>query len=419
MRGERIVIVGAGQAGARAAEALRHAKFPGAITLVGEEAEPPYERPPLSKDVLTGAQPEAGVILHAAGFYEDAAIELRLRTRVEAILPAERSIKSAGGGEIEYSKLLLCTGSRPRLLPGPSRLPAGVHYLRTLQDCRALSRELLPGRTLVAVGGGFIGLEVASSAVKLGLKAVVLERASALLDRVLPLEIAARIEALHRSSNVDVKLGATVAAIGGAGRVEAVELADGTLVPADIVVIGIGVIPNAELAAAAGATVLDGIVVDEFGETSLGGIYAAGDVTNHPNPILKRRLRLESWQNAQNQAAAVARNMLGAQAAYAEVPWFWSDQLGHNLQICGAATPDAEIVWRGDARSNRWLAFALESGKPTAAVAFNAGREVRFARALIEQGLPVESRRLGDVATSLKEIVEEAETPRRHAAPLG
>jgi 3-phenylpropionate/trans-cinnamate dioxygenase ferredoxin reductase subunit len=407
MSKDQIVIVGAGQAGGRAAEALRAGGYGGRLMLIGEESEPPYERPALSKGVLLGSEAIDSTYCLPEAFYDERDVRLRLSTRVEAIAPAAQRLLLSSGEWLAYDQLLLCTGSRVRPLPGAPEI-AGIHYLRTLDDCRRLAPELKPGGRLVVVGGGFIGLEVVSTAVKLGMSVAVVERQSSLLERVVPRGIAAAVERLHRRHGVTLHLGVAAAEILGGQRVTGVRLADGSVIPADVVVIGIGIIPNTELAEAAGAESDDGLIVDERGQTTLVNIYAAGDVTNHPNPILGCRLRLESWQNAQNQATAVARGMLGFSAPYAEVPWFWSDQFETNIQMVGAAAANATVHWRGDAESGRAMAFAFEDGRLRYAASFNLGAEIRFGRKLIERGITLAPELLCDPARKLREIAGSA-----------
>jgi 3-phenylpropionate/trans-cinnamate dioxygenase ferredoxin reductase component len=283
-----------------------------------------------------------------------------------------------------------------------------VHYLRTLEDTERLAAELRPGRRLVVIGGGFIGLEVASSAVKRGLAVTVVERQGALLERAMPAAMASHIEALHHANGVTLRLNSEVTRIQGAKSVESVALADGSALPADLVVIGIGIIPNTEIAEAAGAASSDGIVVDEFCRTTLEDVYAAGDVTNHYNPILQRNVRLESWQNAQNQAIAAVHNLAGTPRPYAEVPWFWSDQFGVNIQLVGVTEPGLDIVWRGERHTGRCMAFGLLEGRVRFAAAFNAGGEIRFARRLIEGRAQLAPERLADPALKLKDLLTEA-----------
>jgi NADPH-dependent 2,4-dienoyl-CoA reductase/sulfur reductase-like enzyme len=405
--GPHIVVIGASQAGARCAETLRAEGFAGGVTLVGDETTLPYERPALSKSVLLGEVAPDSTQIHPRNFYDERAIELRLGRRAEAIAPAGQRVLLSDGTWLAYDRLVLTTGSRMRPLPGASDLQ-GVHMLRTLADSAALGRALVPGARLVVIGGGFIGLEVAASAAKRGLSVAVVERQPSLLERAVPRAVAGAIERLHRRNGVDVRLGLGVARILGQDRVTGVELADGSVLPADIAVIGIGIMPNTELAEAAGAESTDGLVVDGLGRTTVPNIWAAGDVTNHPNPILKRRVRLESWQNAQNQAIAVARNLLGQERAYSEVPWFWSDQYDANIQIYGLAQPDDEVAWRGDPANGRAIGFVLSEGRVTCAIGFNMGGELRLTRKLIESGATVDATLLGNPARKLKDIVNEA-----------
>ncbi len=401
---ESVLIIGAGQAGGRAAEALRNAGYAGPVTLVGDESEPPYERPALSKGVLLGEAAAESTFLHPQAYWGAKDIDLITGARAEAIAPASRSVLLSDGRRVAYDQLILATGSRVRPLIGVDDRLGGVHYLRTLADSRRLSEELLPGRRMVVIGGGFIGLEVAASAAKRGLRVTVVERQPALLERALPADIAAAVERMHRAQGVDVRLGAGVSELRGERRVSAVGLADGTELPADIVVIGIGIIPNTELAEAAGAASADGVVTDEYGRTDVAGLWAAGDVTSHYNPVLGRQVRLESWQNAQNQAIAVAKNLCGTLAPYAEVPWFWSDQFGINIQMVGLAQPGTSTVWRGDPDTGRAMAFSLHEGRLACATAFNAGGEIRFARKLIESGAAVDAAALADSGTKLKDL---------------
>jgi NADPH-dependent 2,4-dienoyl-CoA reductase/sulfur reductase-like enzyme len=407
---DRVLIIGAGQAGGRAAEALRTAGYAGPVTLAGDEAEPPYERPALSKGVLAGEQTAESTYLHPHDAWRAKGIELLTGVRAEAIAPGNRSVLLDNGARLEYLHLILATGSRVRPLIGVDDTLAGVHYLRTIADTKHLAKDLAPGRRMVVIGGGFIGLEVAASATKLGLSVTVVERQPSLLERALPSDIAAAVEHLHRTRGVDVRLGAAVSSLqAGAGgkRVSAVGLADGTELAADVVVIGIGIIPNTELAEMAGAASSDGVVTDEFGRTTVEGIWAAGDVTSHYNPLLGRRVRLESWQNAQNQAVRVAKNIAGSPAPYAEVPWFWSDQHGVNIQMAGLPDAGASTVWRGDPATGRAVAFSLLGARIVCATGFNAGGDIRMARKLIESRAPVTAGALADEGTKLKELAAE------------
>jgi len=414
MTGGRIVIVGAGQAGARAAEAMRAGGFTGSLTLIGEEAEPPYERPALSKGVLLGTESFDAAYCLPRSFYDEQRIELRLSTRVEAIAPAAQRILLSNGEWLTYDKLLLCTGSRVRPLPGAPDL-AGVHYLRTIADCRKLAPDLKPGGRLVVVGGGFIGLEVVSTAAKRGMSVAVVERQTSLLERVVPRGIAAAVERMHRARGVTVNLGVAAAEILGEQRVTGVRLTDGTVIPADAVVVGIGIIPNTELAEAAGAASDDGLIVDDRGRTTLANVYAAGDVTNHPNPILGRRLRLESWQNAQNQAIVVARDMIGGDAPYAEVPWFWSDQFDARLQIAGLVGTAATTFVRRAAHGGGFAVYHLDAARRLFAVeAVSSPAEFTVARSLIQLGATIPAER---EQAPLAELRKSAAIPSERGTP--
>ena len=399
------VIVGAGQAGGRAAEAMRAAGFAGRVVLIGEESALPYERPPLSKAVLTGDKPAETTALLPPGFYEEKRINVLTGTRAVAIDPVAHAVTLANGDRLGYTKLLLATGGRVRTLPSaPAGLP-GIFYLRTIADSLALNAALKEARHVAVIGGGFLGLEVAASAKKLGCAVTLLELKPHLLDRAMAPQIARFVAEIHRRKGVELRLGTNVAGIVGTAKLEAVELAGGERIAADLAVIAIGILPNLELAQAAGATTSNGILVDELGRTSLPDIHAAGDVADHPNPILGHRLRLESWQNAQNQAIAVARAMCGAATPYAEVPWFWSDQYEFNIQMVGAPPATDAIVVRGEPASGRFLCFNLAGGSVVGATAFNMGGEIRFARKLVELKAAVEPGILADGAQKLRDLV--------------
>ncbi|MGH6953731.1 MAG: NAD(P)/FAD-dependent oxidoreductase, partial [Alphaproteobacteria bacterium] len=359
---DSIVIVGAAQAGGRAAQALRANGFDGRLVLIGDERWLPYERPPLSKQLLMGDGGLEKVQLHDQKFYESKAIELWQGERVAAIDAKARQIRVAGRS-IGYDRLLLATGARPRALGLPGEGLAGVRYLRTLDDSDSIRSALVPGARVVVVGGGFIGLEVAASARTRGCTVTVIELADRLMGRAVAREVSAYYEELHRAKGVEIRLGARPSRIEGAGRAERIVLADGGAVAADLVVIGVGIVPNVELAAEAGLAVDNGVVVDEFGRASDPHIHAAGDVANQPSPFLGRRVRLESYENAQNQAMAVARNMLGHEAAYHDRLWNWTDQYHVNLQILGLPREWDSLAWRGDRASGTFTVFYMLGGR--------------------------------------------------------
>ncbi len=401
-----IVIIGAGHAGGRAAETMRQAGFTGAITLIGEEAHVPYERPPLSKELLAGDEAVDKIFLNPLGFYDENGIELRLETHAQAIDRDNHNVRLADGNSLAYDRLLICTGARVRRLRCRGADLAGIHYIRTIDDTLALRPALKDGARVVVVGGGFIGLEVASSARARGAKVTVVELADQVLARVTDPAVSDLVADLHRANGVHVMTGVTVERISGNGRAAEVICSDGETIAADVVVVGIGILPNQEIAAKAGLNTADGIIVDEFGRTSDPDIFAAGDVAFHYNPILGRHLRLESWANAQNGSIAVARNMVSKPEPYAELPWFWSDQFDLNLQLVGVPETWDRLVTRGDPKSGRCVIFYMQGNRVTGATTFNQGREMRSCRRLIESGMEVADEVLADEATRLRDVVQ-------------
>lgn len=403
---QHIVIIGAGHAGGRAAEALRAAGHKGRVTLIGSERHLPYERPPLSKELLAGAIPTEKTFLHPAEFYVEAAIDLRLAATAAGIDRKSQRVALADGSTLPYDALLLTTGARARRLRIPGGEGPNVYYLRDIDDTLALRERLSAGVRLAVIGAGFIGLEVAATARKRGVDVTVIEVAPYPLARVAAPEIGDFLAALHRRNGVDVRTALAVASIEDTGAGLRIATASGETLTADIAAIGIGAQPNSELAAEAGIAVEDGVVVDEFGRTSDPAIFAAGDVTRHFNPLLGRRIRLEAWQNAQNQAIAVAKVMAGGSDAFTEVPWFWTDQYDMNLQMAGAPERWDELVWRGDPGERGFTVFHLAEGRPVAAVTVNNARDMRFARMLIARGTAVDIGRLADKAVKLQDLAK-------------
>jgi 3-phenylpropionate/trans-cinnamate dioxygenase ferredoxin reductase subunit len=399
------VVIGAGQAGGRAVEAMRAAGFSGRILLVGHEAYVPYERPPLSKKMLTGDGGPDSAYLHDPSFYDDRKIEMRLGVDAVAIDREARSLQLSNGETLVYDKLLLTTGARVRRIAIPGAELPGVDYLRDMDESLSLRARLGAGARLVVIGGGYIGLEAASAARARGCHVVVLEAADRVLNRVVAPEISRFYEDLHRANGVDIRTGVKLLEFTGDGKVEAVVCEGGVTCPADFVIVGIGVEAETGLAEAAGLTVDNGIVVDAFGRTSDKNIYAAGDVANQPNEALGRRVRLESWQNAQNQAIAVARVMCGGSEPYQELPWFWSDQYGLNLQMVGLPEGWDRLVIRGDLASHKFTAFYLCGGLVVGANALNNPRDIRFTRMLMEQGARPDPAALADPNVPLKSLL--------------
>ena len=400
------VIIGGGQSGGWTAKTLRGEGFEGRVLLIADEPYVPHERPPLSKEVLLGDQPPESTYLWPAESYDESDIELMLGVQATRISPAEHTIKIDGGETIPYDRLMIATGARVRRLPVTGTELAGIHYLRGIQDTEAIQADLVADARVLVVGGGWIGLEVAAAANKLGGQVTVVETLGQLCGRALTPDLADWVLALHRGHGVDVRLETSVEHFEGGGRVSRAVLSDGTSIDADVVVIGIGVVPNVELAAEAGLAIDNGIVVDELGRTSDSDIFAAGDVTNHPNALLGRRIRLESWENAQNQAIATAKTMLDAGSAYTEIPWFWSDQHGVNIQLVGLPEGWSETVTRGDRESGEFIVFYLKDGRIDGAAAINTPRDIRFARRLMAAGKIVDPAQLADPDVKLQALLK-------------
>jgi 3-phenylpropionate/trans-cinnamate dioxygenase ferredoxin reductase subunit len=397
---ERIVIVGAGQAAGVAAATLREQGYGGAITIVGEERFPPYQRPPLSKNFLAGQMSAGQVLLKQEKFYAEKAIELKLGTRVEAIERDAMRVRLGGGETLDYTKLLLATGSRPRKLSVPGVELAGVHYLRTIADVEAIRADMAPGKRAVVIGAGYIGLEAAAVAAKAGMNVVVLEAAERILGRVSGRVVADFFAAAHRAEGVEIRCATRIEALEGSARVASVVCNEGPVV-ADVVIVGVGIEPNVELAAEAGLACDNGIIVDEFTRTADANIHAAGDCSNHPNALLGARVRLESVQNAVDQARAAASNLAGKQRAYAELPWFWSNQYDLRLQIAGMSQGHDETLMRGSPAARAFSVMYLRAGKLIAVDTVNAPRDHLAFRKLIAAGGDIDAQRLVDPAVAL------------------
>ncbi len=403
MQGLTIVIVGGGHAAGQAAASLRQEGCDDAIVVVGDEPHLPYQRPPLSKEYLAGQQGLERIRLRPQKFYADRGIEVRSGVRVSAIDRSARTVVCDDDTSLGYDRLLLATGSRPRRLDVPGHDLAGVCLLRTVADAESIRAELRPGARLVIVGGGYIGLEVASVAVQQGLDVTVLEMEERILARVTTPAMSAFYHRLHTGKGVTIRTRARVAAFSGNGRLAKVMCDDGTSAPADLAVVGVGIVPNVELAEDAGLACDNGIVVDERASTADERIYAAGDCTNHPNPLMRRRLRLESVPNAMEQSRVAAANMAGGNRTYASVPWFWSDQYDLKLQMVGFSTDAEREVVRGDPDEETFATFHFRGDTLIAADAVNRPREFMVARQLV--GRSVDAKQLADPTVDLKSLL--------------
>ena len=397
-----MVIIGAGHAAGQAAASLRQEKYTGPITIIGDEEHVPYQRPPLSKAYLSGAQEVDRVYLRPEKFYQDKDIELKLATRATAIDADAKTVELEDGTKIEYEKLLISTGSRPRMLSIPGSDLGGIHYLRTIDDVNGIRAEMREGANLVIVGGGYIGLEVAAVGIEQGLNVHVLEMEDRILQRVTTPTMSNYYDELHTGRGVIIHTNTAVTGFGGDGKVQKVLCGDREFA-ADMVIVGIGIVPNVELAEAAGLSCDNGILVDDHCQTSNPDIYAAGDCTNHPNTLLDRRLRLESVPNAMDQARTSVSNMLGGDKSYAAIPWFWSDQYELKLQMVGFSADGNREVLRGDMASNQFAVIYLKDNTVVAADAVNSPKDFMLCKQLV--GKEADAAVLGDSASDLKSLL--------------
>jgi len=407
------VIVGASLAGAKAAETLRSEGFNGAVVLLGEERERPYERPPLSKGFLLGKDAKSSVYVHEEGWYADNAVDLRLGVTVTALDLGAREVSLAGGGTVGYDRLLLTTGAAPRRLPVPGAGLDGVVYLRRVEDSEHLAAALRGGGQVVIVGAGWIGLEVAAAAIQAGCAVTVVEpEAGALLRHVGP-ELGAMFADLHREHGVVFRFGESVTELRGpggpggpGGPVREAVTSSGAVLPADLVLVAIGAAPSAGLAAEAGLDVANGVIADAGLRTSAHDVFAAGDVANSFHPLLGRHVRVEHWANALKGGPAAARSMLGQGVSYDAVPYFYSDQYDLGMETSGLPEPGSydQVVYRGDVGAREFIAFWLSGGVLVAGMNVNVWDVTDDIQALIRARRPVDARLLADPGTPLTQV---------------
>jgi 3-phenylpropionate/trans-cinnamate dioxygenase ferredoxin reductase subunit len=399
-----VVIVGAGQAGGDLTGALRAGGYTGPITLIGDEPYAPYRRPPLSKAFLSGEATLESLYLKSAETYARQKIDCRFGIGVERIERNTRSVRLYDGTLVPYEHLVLATGGRARRLSLPGANHPNVHYIRNIDDILKLKEQLLPGKRLLIVGGGYVGLEAASIGIKKELHVTLIESLERVLARVTAPELSAFYEKAHRARGVKILTGTGVHAFEGDPLVNAVVLSDGRRLDADLVVVGIGMIPNSELADAAQLNVHNGIVVDAFTRTEDPAIYAIGDCCNHENVFLQRRLRLESVPNAAEQARVCAAAICGKPQPYGAVPWFWSDQFDLKLQMVGLSEGYDELVIRGDVDKESFCAFYLRKGILISADAVNRAQEFMLAKRMVTERTQVTGAQLKDEGTTLKAL---------------
>jgi 3-phenylpropionate/trans-cinnamate dioxygenase ferredoxin reductase component len=398
------IIVGASLAGAKAAETLRDEGFDGRVVLVGAEDERPYERPPLSKDYLRGEVGREKVYVHDESFYAEHDIELRPGRTVESLDTSTSELALDDGERLRYDRLLLTTGAEPRRLSIPGAELDGVLYLRSVQDSDALRERLERGGAVVVVGAGWIGAEVAASARQRGLEVTVLDPVGVPLERVLGAEVGAIYRDIHTDHGTEMLMGTGVEAFEGDKAVERVRTSDGRELECDFVVVGVGVEPRTQLATQAGLAVDNGISVDEHLQTSVPGVFAAGDVANAHHPFYGEQIRVEHWANALNQGPAAARNMLDLTVAYDRLPYFFSDQYDVGMEYSGFARTWDRVVFRGDPSTREFVAFWLVEDRVVAGMNLNVWDITDSIQRLIRERVPVDERRLADPDVSLDEL---------------
>lgn len=401
------IIVGASHAAAQLAVSLRQQGWQDMITVIGNEHFLPYHRPPLSKDFLSGKKSADELLIRSPAVYEKINVRFGLGMRVEAIDPSDKTIVLDDGESLPYEKLVLTTGSRLRQLPVPGTKLPGVFYLRAIKDVNRIKAFAGQGKKAVIIGGGYIGLETAAVLRKLGMDVTVLEAMERVLQRVTTQEISAFYSRVHAEEGISIVTNASASSIDGEKKVEKVVCRDGQEFAADLVIIGIGVIPATELAEGAGLAVDDGIVVNEFAQTSDPNIFAAGDCTKHYNAIYKRHIRLESVQNAVDQATTAASTICGKHKPYSALPWFWSDQYDIALKIAGLSHGHDQVVVRGDMNTGRsFAAFYLKEGRVLAVDAVNRPKEFMTAKKLITERIEVNQGALANEDIPIKDLLD-------------
>jgi len=400
----KVVIVGAGHAAGQIVASLMQKQFEGQITVLGEEPWYPYQRPPLSKKFLAGEMPAERLYYKPESFYDAANVDVQLNTKVTAINRAARSVQTATGQSFDYDHLIIATGSRPRELTLPGSRLAGIHYLRGIDDVERIRADMAEKSRMLIVGAGYIGLEVAAVAAQLGQDVTVVEMEDRVMSRVVSPELSRFYQDVHTANGVKLRLSTGIKGFTGDSRVTGVILENDDELAADTVVIGIGIVPNTELAADAGLDVADGIVVDDHCRTSDPQIYAVGDCTWHPNQILGIELRLESVHNALEQAKTAAGNICGGDLSYAQVPWFWSDQYELKLQIVGLSQGYDQVVIRGEMAKRSFACLYLRNGELIAVDAVNSPKDFVQSKPLIAAHAKIDPDLLADTNIALKDM---------------
>lgn len=403
---ENLVIVGAGQSAIQCITSLRKEDYPGLITLVGEEEHLPYQRPPLSKGFLEDTVSNERLYFKKLEFFIENKVQLKLGTKAEEIDIENNNIHLSDNTKLSFDKLVFATGSSVRKLDFPGKDLNSIHYLRGLDDALSIKKDLQTSQNIVVVGAGYIGLEVAAIAAKQNKSVTVIEMADRVMNRTVDPQISDYYLNLHQKNGVTFKFNTSLKEIIGTNNPEKVVCSDGSEVAADMVVIGAGIMPNVELAENAGLSCDNGIVVNEFGKTDHADIYACGDCTNHPNKLLNKKIRLESVHNAMEQSKTVASSIINKSLAYNQIPWFWSDQYDHKLQIVGLSGDHDKVIMRGDMSEAKFMLFYTKDDKLIAVDAVNNSKEFLICKKLVANKVTIKPDEISNPATNLNDLIE-------------
>ena len=403
---EHLVIVGAGQSAIQCITSLRKEDYPGLITLVGEEEHLPYQRPPLSKGFLEDTVSNERLYFKKLEFFVENKVQLKLGTKAEEIDIENNNIHLSDNTKLSFDKLVFATGSSVRKLDFPGKDLNSIHYLRGLDDALSIKKDLQTRQNIVVVGAGYIGLEVAAIAAKQNKSVTVIEMADRVMNRTVDPQISDYYLKLHQKNGVTFKFNTSLKEIVGTNNPEKVICSDGTEVQADMVIIGAGIMPNVELAENAGLSCDNGIVVNEFGKTDHANIYACGDCTNHPNKLLNKKIRLESVHNAMEQSKTVASSIINKSLAYNQIPWFWSDQYDHKLQIVGLSGDHDKVIMRGDMSEAKFMLFYTKDENLIAVDAVNNSKEFLICKKLVANKVTIKADEISNPDTNLNDLIE-------------
>jgi 3-phenylpropionate/trans-cinnamate dioxygenase ferredoxin reductase subunit len=403
---EHLVIVGAGQSAIQCITSLRKEDYPGLITLVGEEEHLPYQRPPLSKGFLEDTVSNERLYFKKLEFFVENKVQLKLGTKAEEIDIENNNIHLSDNTKLSFDKLVFATGSSVRKLNFPGKDLNSIYYLRGLDDALSIKKDLQTRQNIVVVGAGYIGLEVAAIAAKQNKSVTVIEMADRVMNRTVDPQISDYYLKLHQKNGVTFKFNTSLKEIVGASNPEKVICSDGTEVKADMVIIGAGIMPNVELAENAGLSCDNGIVVNEFGKTDHANIYACGDCTNHPNKLLNKKIRLESVHNAMEQSKTVASSIINKSIEYNQIPWFWSDQYDHKLQIVGLSGEHDKVIMRGDMSEAKFMLFYTKDEKLIAVDAVNNSKEFLICKKLVANKVTIKPDEISNPDTNLNDLIE-------------